>query len=239
MKKSIKHIKNEKIIVYSNLSLLLITNKSKTIINNALKIIKILIKNKNTIIIPTFNFNFAKTKKTSYNPDLITTGYLNKFLLKKYNFKRTNKPIYNYGVLGPKALDILNLEQKTAFGIDSVIGYLSLNKSICLGIGVEPNNFNWVTIHVCEELGKVPYRFFKKFVGLNLNTRKKVSEIIYVRKKSFDVVNTGKKINEILIKKKKISKTKFKNLNLVSLRLNDYFKEGMKLLEKNKFALTR
>ena len=239
MKKSINYIKNEKVIIYSDLSLLLIKNKPTTIINNTLKIIKILIKNKNTIIIPTFNFNFAKTKKTSYNPDLITTGYLNKSLLKKYNFKRTDKPIYNYGVLGPKALDILNLEQKTAFGTDSVIGHLSLNKSICLGIGIEPINFNWVTIHVCEELGKVPYRFFKKFVGLNLNTKKKVSEIIFVRKKSFNVVNTGKKINETLIKKKKITKTKFKNLNLVNLRLNDYFKEGMKLLKKNKFALTK
>ena len=239
MKKNINQIKNEKVIIYSDLSFLLIKNKPKTIVDNALKIIKILVKNKNTIIIPTFNFNFAKTKKTSNNPDLITTGYLNKFLLKKYDFKRTIKPIYNFAVFGPKALDILNLKQKTAFGEDSVIGHLSLNKSVCLGIGIEPTNFNWVTIHVCEELAKVPYRFFKKFDGLNLNTRKKVTEIIFVRKKKYNVENTGTKINNNLIKRKKITKKIFKNIDVINLKLKDYFKEGMKLLKTNKFALTK
>ena len=109
MIKSIDQIKNEKVIIYSDLSILLIKNKSKTIINNALKIIEILLKNKNTIIIPTFNFNFAETKKTSFDASLITTGYLNKFLVKKYKFKRTIKPIYNYAVFGPKSFEILNI----------------------------------------------------------------------------------------------------------------------------------
>ena len=239
MIKSIDQIKNEKVIIYSDLSILLIKNKSKTIINNALKIIEILLKNKNTIIIPTFNFNFAETKKTSFDASLITTGYLNKFLVKKYKFKRTIKPIYNYAVFGPKSFEILNLKQKTAFGKDSVIGHLSLNKSVCLGIGIEPNDFNWVTIHVCEELGKVPYRFFKKFVGKNMDMKKKVSEIIFVRKKSYKVENTGTKIYSILKKKKKISRINYKKINIIKLRLNDYFNEGIKLLKKNKFALTK
>ena len=239
MTKDINQIKNEKVIIYSDLSVLLIKNKSKTIINDTLKVIEILLKNKNTIILPTFNLNFAETKKTSFDTSLITTGYLNKFLIKKYKFKRTMKPIYNYSVFGPKSSEILNLKQKTAFGKDSVIGHLSLNKSVCLGIGIEPNNFNWVTIHVCEELGRVPYRFFKKFVGQNLDTKKKVSEIIFVRKKSYKVENTGTKIYSILKKKKKISKIKFKNINLIKLRLKDYFNEGIKLLKKDKFALTK
>ncbi len=238
MKKNINHIKNEKVIIFSDLRFLLIKNESKTIINNALKIIQILIENNNTIIIPAFNFHFAQTKKTSHDPDLITTGYLNKIILKTYDFKRTSKPIYNYGVLGPKALDILNLKQKTAFGKDSVIGHLSLNKSVGLGIGLDPTDFNWVTIHVCEELEKVPYRFFKKFNGFNLSTRKKVHEVLFVRKKSSNVINSGKKINENLIKKNKITKIKFKNLDLVNIKLNDYLKEGLKLLKTSKFALT-
>ena len=35
-----------------------------------------------------------------------------------------------------KIFEILNLKQKTAFGKNSVIGHLSLNKSVCLGIGI-------------------------------------------------------------------------------------------------------
>ena len=47
-------------------------------------------------------------------------------------------------------------EQKTSFGKDSVIGNLSMNGSIGLGIGINPKTFTWVTLHVCEEIEKVP-----------------------------------------------------------------------------------
>ena len=239
MTKNLNKIKNKIIIIYSDLSILLIKNNYKDIINNILEIIEILIRNKNTIILPTFNFNFAKNKKTSFKEEFITTGYLNKLLLKKYSFKRTKKPIYNFAAYGPKSLEILNLKQTTAFGEDSVIGYLSLTNAESIGIGIDPNNFNWVTIHVCEEIAKVPYRFYKKFKGLNLDTKKQISEVIFVRKKKYKVENTGVKIYKNLKKRKKIVKFKFKNLDVINLRLNDYFKTGMKLLKKNKFALVR
>jgi len=41
------------------------------------------------------------------------------------------------------------------------------------------------------------------------------------------------------MKRKKIVKFKFKKLEVINLRLNDYFNIGMKLLKKNKFALVR
>ena len=72
-----------------------------------------------------------------------------------------------------------------------------------------------------------------------MDMKKKVSEIIFVRKKSYKVENTGTKIYSILKKKKKISRINYKKINIIKLRLNDYFNEGIKLLKKNKFALTK
>ena len=71
---------------------------------------------------------------------------------------------------------ILNLKQVSSFGKDSIIGYLSENNGLGIGIGINPKKFSWVTIHVCEESAKVPYRFYKNFFGFNLKSKKKVSE---------------------------------------------------------------
>ena len=239
MIQNFKSFKNKKIIIFSDLSMLILKVGHKKIINYIIEIIEILIKNNNTIILPTYNFNFAKTKKTSSDNKFITTGYLNKYLLKQYEFLRTKKPIYNYAVLGPKKKEIVSLEQNTAFGKDSVIGSLSMHGAIALGIGVDPLNFNWVTIHVCEEISKVPYRFFKKFTGQNIDTKENVNEKIFVRKKKFKFIITGEKIYNILSNKKKIFSYKFKKLNITSVNLYNYYKAGTQLLKKNKYSLVK
>ena len=43
--------------------------------------------------------------------------------------------MYNYAVLGPNTKKILNLKQSTAWGDDSVIGFLSNDKDT-LGLGL-------------------------------------------------------------------------------------------------------
>ena len=236
-KNSFKNIKRKKIIVFSDLSILILKLGHRIVLKNIDKIFEILIKNQNTIILPTYNFNFAKTKKTSSDIKFITTGYLNKYLLKKYNFSRTKKPIYNYAIFGPEEKEILNLEQSSAFGKDSVIGYLSIHQATALGIGIDPSNFNWVTIHVCEEICNVPYRFYKKFSGKNIDTKENISEKIFVRKRKFSYVNTGIKVYHKLKKDKKLIYYKFSGINISSLNLYNYYKIGNNLLKKNKYAL--
>lgn len=234
----LKKIKNENIIIFSDLTFLLLQSNFKKIFNDVDNFIDILIKNQNTIILPAFNLNFPSQKKTSFQSNFITTGYFNKYLIDKISFIRSQKPVYNYAMFGPNAKKIQSLGQSTAFGYDSVIGYLSKNKTFAFGIGINPKNFNWVTLHVCEELSKVPYRFFKNFKGKNTDTNKIVNEKIYVRYKNKKIENTGYPIYLELIEKKKIINLKFNSLDFVCLNLNDYFKIGMRLLKKNKYGLT-
>ena len=56
-------IKSKYVIIFSDLvSLMLNTKKFERTLIEVEKIVKVLIKNKNTIIIPTFNLNFPKQK---------------------------------------------------------------------------------------------------------------------------------------------------------------------------------
>ena len=59
-----KKIKSKYVIIFSDLtSLMFNVKKFERTVAEFEKVVKILIKNKNTIIIPTFNLNFPKTKK--------------------------------------------------------------------------------------------------------------------------------------------------------------------------------
>ena len=165
-----------------------------------LKILRNLIKNKNTIILPTFNFKFFEKKLTSNDLSNITTGIHVKFLISKIKFTRTNKPIYNYAITGPNSKELLKLNQTTSFGSDSVIGFLSQNNGIGIGFGLQPENYGWVTIHSCEEYCKVPYRFYKTFKGRKKEKNQKVFEKVFVRKNRFKNTNNLKKVFNILKK---------------------------------------
>ena len=82
-----------------------------------------------------------------------------------------------------------------------------MNKnSKAIGIGIDPNNFGWVTIHVCEEFVQVPYRYFKNFKGYNIDLKKEVCEKMYVKKLSY---KKERKLNIKIFKKKKIKLRKF------------------------------
>lgn len=233
--KKISSSKN--VIIYSDLFTILGEEKTrKEILNYILKVVNLLLKKKYTIILPSFNLNFPKTKVTGYSADFITTGYLNKFLISKMNFYRTAKPIYNYAVLGPNTQKILNLKQTTAWGEDSVLGYLVRNNAAGLGFNINPNDFGWVVIHCCEEDMKVPYRFYKKFSGKNIDLNKSVFEKMYVRNLAVAREPDYTKIINLLSSKDIVVK-KNKNFLVTTINLLNYYKIGISSLKKNTYFL--
>lgn len=225
------------VIIYSDLFTILFKKKTrKQKLNYILKVVNLLLAKKYTVILPTFNLNFPKTKVTGYSADFITTGYLNKFLIKKKNFYRTQKPIYNYAVLGPNAKKILNLKQTTAWGKDSVLGYLVRNNAAGLGFGVNSNDFGWVVIHCCEEDMKVPYRFYKKFIGKNIDLNKSVFEKIYVRNLEVAKESDYTKIINLLSSKDIFFK-KNKKFSVTIINLLTFYKVGISALKKDTYCL--
>ena len=117
--------------------------------------------------------------------------------------------MYNYAVLGPNTKQILNLKQSTAWGDDSVIGFLSNDKdTLGLGVNIDLLSFTWVTIHSCEERLKVPYRFWKVFKGKNIDSGKEVYEKMFVRRFNENKDLKQKKILKKLKSEDKLLKKK-------------------------------
>ena len=232
----------ENIIIFSDFFNFIKENKREKLDelkNFCFDFIKKKIENNHTIVIPTFNFKYFESRKTDFSLSNITTGFFNKAILEKFDFRRTIKPIYNYEIIGPNSDQLLNLAQTTAWGNDSVIGFLSMDKTTkAIGIGVNPKNFGWITIHVCEEFMRVPYRYYKSFKGFNTDFKGTVEENVYVKKKKFKKNVDQKIISEFLLERKKIKIKKYCGIDFTFLSLNDYFKRGLCILEDNIFGLT-
>ena len=122
------------VIIFSDLFQYLLKDKS-LIVNFCDKLVDLIpsLSKDTTIILPTFNLKFYKTLITGNSACYITTGFLNKTLLKHLHFQRTKKPIGNYSVIGLDSKKILNIQQNSLFGEDSVINFLS--KQSTLGVG--------------------------------------------------------------------------------------------------------
>jgi aminoglycoside N3'-acetyltransferase len=234
MQDFIKKLNDEYVIIFTDLSNLLIKKRIKydDVLKSTIDIFNTLLKNKNTIILPTYNFNFPKTNKTGFSEKFITSGSLLKSLIKEFKFNRTHKPMYNYAVLGKNEKKILSLKQKTSWGQDSVIGFLGRNKSYGLGIGVDHKTFTWVVIHSCEETLEVPYRFFTSFKGYHVNLKKIVNEKMFARHPDKPKVDLKqKKVLKKLLVNRNLIQTKTNNLDYSLINLKEYYKENLSYLK--------
>ena len=73
-------LKNSNVIIFSDLFEILLKYGEKKVLMYIDLIIKKIIKNKNKIILPAFNFDFTETNKVNNDINEIQTGFLNKYL---------------------------------------------------------------------------------------------------------------------------------------------------------------
>tara|TARA_B100001248_G_C27361180_1_gene446593 strand:- start:498 stop:1229 length:732 start_codon:yes stop_codon:yes gene_type:complete len=230
--------KSNYVLIFTDLTRNVFSKKKfDKIILNSSSLIKRIIKKNYTVVIPTYNFKFPKKRITSDSPEFITSGYFAKHLINNFKVKRTNRPMYNYAVIGKNSRKIINLKQSTAWGEDSVISYLTKKKAIGIGINIDIENFGWVTIHSAEEKFKVPYRYYKTFSGLNLNNKKKVSEKMYVRNFKTKLTTNSNELYKKLKPKIKYYSQKTYKISLVNLNLA--YEESCNLLAKNLYSLAK
>jgi aminoglycoside 3-N-acetyltransferase len=86
-----------------------------------------------------------------------STGALSNKVFKRADFVRTKDPLHSVFVWGKEADELLALNDSSAFGKDSVFGFLHRKNARFLFIDVQIEN-SFTFIHYIEEYKKVPYR---------------------------------------------------------------------------------
>ena len=111
------------------------------------------------VIMPAYTFSFARTKRFDLSDKPTTGAICNEFM--KWA-SRTIAPMNSY--LTKWCVEILALPQTTAWGRDSVMGWLYRNDATFVSLGVSTVK-SCSYFHHAEEMLQVPYRYYKTFKG--------------------------------------------------------------------------
>lgn len=154
-------IKNEEIIVFhSSLSKLGFKNNDQDE-EKVLKLLKTILNQGKTIVLPSFNFSTPKTMIFDVDKNLSETGKLAEIAFKKLDFKRTLNPMFSFVIKGPKEKDLMLKNNFSGYGKDTVVERLA-NEDVCIiMLGA-----SWETctlIHNIEEKNNVSYREYKSW----------------------------------------------------------------------------
>ncbi len=182
--------KDDIILVSSDILKLLIVSRKNNEHFDSEKFIDTIIEkigNTGTLLFPTYNWDFCKGKVFDYCNSKSQAGSLSNIALKRKDFIRTKHPIYSHAVWGLDSQYLFNIDNKSAFGPDSVFNYLYENKAKQLFIG--PKESFWyikayTSIHYIEEKIGVKYRYIKNFAAPYINEigqKKNKTYNMYVR----------------------------------------------------------
>lgn len=134
-------------------------------ISSLITTLKSLISPEQTILIPTYNWDFCKGKPFDYQKSKSQVGVLGDYALKDNDFKRTKHAIYSFAVYGKDRDKLCALDYKSSFGKESLFDYMYKTKALHIGIGID-FNLSYTFMHYVEEveyLNEISYRYLKTF----------------------------------------------------------------------------
>jgi aminoglycoside 3-N-acetyltransferase len=138
--------------------------------------------NNRTVLFPTYNFDYYKTKSNM--------GFITNIALNRNDFIRTKHPIYSFAVFGKFSQSFYNLNNTEAFSEKSPFGLLHKLKAKMLLIDIDYQN-SFTFVHYVEQFNNIEYRFHKY-----LNKHKKTYSIFVRKEKIITNVNPIGKILE-------------------------------------------
>lgn len=187
------------------------------------------------IIVPTFNFDFAKGINFDVdNSPAIGMGAFSEFIRKSSNSKRTSHPMHSISILGKNSDYIANLEGDTEFSEGSTFDYLLKKNCKILYLG---DCFTETFFHIAEEKAKVPYRFWKTLKGnLVKDSIKKKIEIQY-HARNLEIKPEPRidvdKLFKFLSNKNLFTKSANDKVNMMICSSNSYVEHCFMKLQKN------
>ncbi len=127
--------------------------------------------NTTTLLISTFNWDFAQTGYFHFKNSPCKSGVIGEQLLKMYSEKRTLDPFYSFIVFGNYEEELTQKKFKNSTGEHSIFEWLVDKNAQLITIG-----HHYIkamsSFHHVESIAKVPYRYNKLFSGTVVSSDK-------------------------------------------------------------------
>jgi aminoglycoside N3'-acetyltransferase len=115
-----------------------------------------------TLLFPTFNYDFCRTRVYDPSVDPCQVGSLNEYVRQRFPGERTLTPVFNFCVYRNRAFS--NEPAENPFGETSTFAEMVRQRTavVFLGASFSANTF----VHYVEEVADVGYRYLKPFPGV-------------------------------------------------------------------------
>lgn len=153
-----------------------------------------------TLLFPTFNFDFPKTRYFDIRNTPSQMGALTNIALLDKRSIRTGHPIYSFAVIGANSNDFEGVNNKGGYDIESPFAILHRLKGKIGILGLDDQH-SMTFYHYIEQMHGVNYRFNKQFQGeyIDLQGEKKTVEYELFVRKLEDGINTDvNRMSELL-----------------------------------------
>jgi aminoglycoside 3-N-acetyltransferase len=117
-----------------------------------------------TLLLPLFNFGFAKGVPFDIRHTPSEMGALTEAGRLHPEAVRTGHPIYSFAVIGARSERFRGVDNVSGFGEDSPFGILREMNGTIGALDLDEQN-SMTFYHHVEEIRRVPYRHFKDFTG--------------------------------------------------------------------------
>lgn len=137
-----------------------------------------------TLVVPAYTVSqFPRSRVFDLHESKPETGAIPVAMMSRPGVSRTRQPMNSYLVHGSRARDILACRNSTAWGADSVMGFLNAPDVRFVTLG-EVWHEACSYYHHAEELLQVPYRYYKRFSGRLLDNGQEIGtcdEVFFVK----------------------------------------------------------
>lgn len=210
----------------------------KFLCRSLIQVLKKSIGPRGTLAMATFTYKFCKTGIFDIDNSQSEVGALGEFFRNQRGVVRSEHPIFSIAAAGPKS-KLLIKTGVDAFGDDSVFGNLRRDDALLVFFG---STFRYCTFaHYVTQMHKVPYRFMKTFTGIikHGHHSRKIDATYFVRPLDGTIDIDLSRLEKRLFKKKLLKKVRVGASTIECVRAQDVFNEGMKMLDKNIYALAK
>ncbi|ALV24006.1 putative protein, putative aminoglycoside N3'-acetyltransferase [Campylobacter iguaniorum] len=160
-----------------------------------------------TLMFQTFSWDFCHNLGYDIKNTKSRTGALGNLALKRDDFKRTRHPIYSFAVWGKYQNDLVNLDNKSSFGVASPFEFMHKMNAKMIIVNLDLDN-SFTFVHYAEEINKICYRYEKKFTGFYIDEfgqKSMRTYYMFVRNLEQNIITNLAPLHDLFIKFKVMS----------------------------------
>lgn len=190
-----------------------------------------------TLLFPLFNFQeFTEKAFFDFSNTPSQMGALTELVRNLPKSVRTGHPIYSFAVIGAKSYLFKDLDNKSAYGLDSPFSILDEHDGKIAILDLDDQH-SMTFYHYVEEIKKVKYRYMKEFSGTYIDKEGNAKNKIYtmfVRDIENNVVTHVNPTGQILWDRGMyVGERPFEGNGLRSIKARDVFKVTAEIIENN------